>query len=62
MTPNRTHTRATNSPSPRQADDALSRLANAVIDTMAVRDADQGQAFRDALAVAISNNQVGAEA
>jgi hypothetical protein len=48
-----THTRATNPPSPRQAESSLDRLANAVIDTMAVRDADQGQALRDAQAVAV---------
>lgn len=52
-TAHRPHTRATNPPSPRQAESALDRLANAVIDTMAVRDADQGQAFRDAQAVAV---------
>lgn len=48
-TTHHTHARAT-PPSPRQAESALDRLANAVIDTMAVRDADQGQAFRDAQA------------
>jgi hypothetical protein len=47
------HTRATNPPSLRQAESALYRLANAVIDTMAVRDADQGQAFRNAQAVTV---------
>jgi hypothetical protein len=45
----RSHTRAANKP----AESPLDRLANAVIDTMAVRDADQGQAFRDAQAVAV---------
>jgi hypothetical protein len=43
-----THTRATNPPSPRQADDALSRMMDAVVGKIAADHADQGQAFRDA--------------
>jgi hypothetical protein len=48
----RTHTRATN-PSPRQAESALDRLASAVIGKVVAKDADQGQAFRDAQAVVV---------
>jgi hypothetical protein len=45
-----THTRATNPPSPRQAESSLDRLANAVVGKIAAGHADQGQAFRDAQA------------
>jgi hypothetical protein len=50
MTTHHTHTRATNPPSPRQAESSLDRLANAVVGKIAAGHADQGQAFRDAQA------------
>lgn len=54
-----THTRATNPPSPRQAESSLERLANAVVGKIAAGHADQGQAIRDAQKA--DSNQVGAE-
>lgn len=45
------HARATNPPSPRQADDAMSRMMDAVIGKVVVRDVDQAQAFLKAQAV-----------
>jgi hypothetical protein len=43
-------TRAENTPTPRPAESAIDRLANAFIDREVAKDADQGQAFREAQA------------